>query len=286
METNRSLIKYQQEIQTESAFVGLYVVATIISSTILTLILLLSYILQSSYMKKYISSRKELKKQSIKVSKIVNKDIKCYTLKNKEVSAFNIGEKDSYITTKLLGMLTEKEITAVFLHEYGHYQKSHILKSIGVQYTSSILISAVFNLVALLGVTPLMLFSLVLSMLFGKSLSDWYSKRKEFDADEIAVKHGYGKYLLSSLKKIERHTKQQVCKKLSKNDCELYFADLQKNSTTHPTYQKRYEKIMKSPYFSKLMISFASKISDSGYSISLINKIKSVIDGVVKKLFN
>ena len=72
MKTNRSLIKYQQQIQTESAFVGLYVAATLISSTILTLILLLSYILQSSYMKKYVSSRKELKKQSIKVSKIVN----------------------------------------------------------------------------------------------------------------------------------------------------------------------------------------------------------------------
>ena len=281
---NRSIIKDQQklDIQTESAEV---LIPLLVYPIMTTLIILFSYLFGILAFKHSIKSAKESKKHSEKLSKIVNKDVKCYVIKDKVPNAFNAGGSNCYITKPLLKMLNEKETIAVLLHEYGHYQKLHIFKSLGVHISSSILIVTVFNMVSIILIgTPFGLLA-VLSMLFGKKVASWYAKTKEFEADEVAVKHGYGKAFMSGLKKLEKWTRSDVCKKLNKKECDLYFVELQSNSSTHPPFKDRYEKILESPYFHKIAFYFASKISKNGVSTSILDKIKFSINKLTAKIF-
>ena len=281
---NRSIIKDQQklDIQTESAEV---LIPLLVYPIMTTLIILFSYLFGILAFKHSIKSAKELKKYSEKLSKIVDKDIKCYVINDKVPNAFNAGGSNCYITKPLLALLTEKETIAVLLHEYGHYQKLHIFKSLGVHISSSILIVTVFNMVSIILIgTPFGLLA-VLSMLFGKKVASWYAKTKEFEADEVAVKHGYGKAFMSGLKKLEKWTRSDVCKKLNKKECDLYFVELQSNSSTHPPFKDRYEKILESPFFHKIAFYFASKISKGGVSTSLLDKIKFSINKLIEKIF-
>jgi|GEM_PF-5167485 Zn-dependent protease with chaperone function len=281
---NRSIIKDQQklDIQTESAEV---LIPLLVYPIMTTLIILFSYLFGILAFKHSIKSAKESKKHSEKLSKIVNKDVKCYVIKDKVPNAFNAGGSNCYITKPLLKMLNEKETIAVLLHEYGHYQKLHIFKSLGVHISSSILIVTVFNMVSIILIgTPFGLLA-VLSMLFGKKVASWYAKTKEFEADEVAVKHGYGKAFMSGLKKLEKWTRSDVCKKLNKKECDLYFVELQSNSSTHPPFKDRYEKILESPFFHKIAFYFASKISKGGVSTSLLDKIKFSINKLIEKIF-
>ena len=281
---NRSIIKDQQklDIQTESAEV---LIPLLVYPIMTTLIILFSYLFGILAFKHSIKSAKESKKHSEKLSKIVNKDVKCYVIKDKVPNAFNAGGSNCYITKPLLKMLNEKETIAVLLHEYGHYQKLHIFKSLGIHISSSILIVTVFNMVSIILIgTPFGLLA-VLSMLFGKKVAAWYAKTKEFEADEVAVKHGYGKAFMSGLKKLEKWTRSDVCKKLNKKECDLYFVELQSNSSTHPPFKDRYEKILESPFFHKIAFYFASKISKGGVSTSLLDKIKFSINKLIEKIF-
>ena len=281
---NRSIIKDQQklDIQTESAEV---LIPLLVYPIMTTLIILFSYLFGILAFKHSIKSAKESKKHSEKLSKIVNKDVKCYVIKDKVPNAFNAGGSNCYITKPLLKMLNEKETIAVLLHEYGHYQKLHIFKSLGIHISSSILIVTVFNMVAIILIgTPFGLLA-VLSMLFGKKVASWYAKTKEFEADEVAVKHGYGKAFMSGLKKLEKWTRSDVCKKLNKKECDLYFVELQSKSSTHPPFKDRYEKILESPFFHKIAFYFASKISKGGVSTSLLDKIKFSINKLIEKIF-
>ena len=281
---NRSIIKDQQklDIKTESEYV---LIQLLVYPIMTTLIILFSYLFGILAFKHSIKSAKESKKHSEKLSKIVNKDVKCYVIKDKVPNAFNAGGSNCYITKPLLKMLNEKETIAVLLHEYGHYQKLHIFKSLGVHISSSILIVTVFNMVSIILIgTPFGLLA-VLSMLFGKKVASWYAKTKEFEADEVAVKHGYGKAFMSGLKKLEKWTRSDVCKKLNKKECDLYFVELQSNSSTHPPFKDRYEKILESPFFHKIAFYFASKISKGGVSTSLLDKIKFSINKLIEKIF-
>ena len=271
---NRSIIKDQQnlDIQTESILVGSVL---ILFPILTTLIILFSYLFGVLAFKSSIKSAKELKKYSEKLSKIVDK----------VPNAFNAGGSNCYITKPLLALLTEKETIAVLLHEYGHYQKLHLFKALGVHISSSILLVTVFNIISIMffGLTHIIL--VFLAMLFGRTVADWYSKIKEFEADEVAVKHGYGKAFMSGLKKLEKWTRSDVCKKLKKKECDLYFAELQSNSSTHPSFKDRYEKILESPFFHKVSFYFASKISKGGVSTSLLDKIKFSINKLIEKIF-
>ena len=281
---NRSIIKDQQnlDIQTESILVGSVL---ILFPILTTLIILFSYLFGVLAFKSSIKSAKELKKYSEKLSKIVDKDIKCYVINDKVPNAFNAGGSNCYITKPLLALLTEKETIAVLLHEYGHYQTLHLFKALGVHISSSILLVTVFNIISIMffGLTHIIL--VFLAMLFGRTVADWYSKIKEFEADEVAVKHGYGKAFMSGLKKLEKWTRSDVCKKLKKKECDLYFAELQSNSSTHPSFKDRYEKILESPFFHKVSFYFASKISKGGVSTSLLDKIKFSINKLIEKIF-
>ena len=281
---NRSIIKDQQklDIQTESAEV---LIPLLVYPIMTTLIILFSYLFGILAFKHSIKSAKESKKHSEKLSKIVNKDVKCYVIKDKVPNAFNAGGSNCYITKPLLALLTEKETIAVLLHEYGHYQKLHLFKALGVHISSSILLVTVFNIISIMffGLTHIIL--VFLAMLFGRTVADWYSKIKEFEADEVAVKHGYGKAFMSGLKKLEKWTRSDVCKKLNKKECDLYFVELQSNSSTHPPFKDRYEKILESPFFHKIAFYFASKISKGGVSTSLLDKIKFSINKLIEKIF-
>ena len=179
---NRSIIKDQQnlDIQTESILVGSVL---ILFPILTTLIILFSYLFGVLAFKSSIKSAKELKKYSEKLSKIVDKDIKCYVINDKVPNAFNAGGSNCYITKPLLALLTEKETIAVLLHEYGHYQKLHLFKALGVHISSSILLVTVFNIISIMffGLTHIIL--VFLAMLFGRTVADWYSKIKEFEAD-------------------------------------------------------------------------------------------------------
>jgi hypothetical protein len=90
---------------------------------------------------------------------------------------------------------------------------------------------------------------------------------------------------MSGLKKLEKWTRSDVCKKLNKKECDLYFVELQSNSSTHPPFKDRYEKILESPFFHKIAFYFASKISKGGVSTSLLDKIKFSINKLIEKIF-
>jgi len=279
MSTNRSITKYQETLTED--LVTAYAVILGIHSLLTFISLLVSYLLGIFTFSQSVKTRKELTKYSTKISQIVQEQITCYLVQDKTPNAFNAGGKTCYMTTALYNMLTDKEIISVFLHEYGHYQKLHIYKTASVHFSSSILILAVvdFASIVFLGLY-FPAFVVILGLIFGRSVADWYAKRNELEADEVAVKFGYRDEFISALKKLEAYTRKDVCKKLSKKDCESFFEDLQKNGT-HPAFKDRYEHILSLPSVAKAIAYFAKNIHSNGWSQSLSDKIKSFVTSAV-----
>lgn len=244
----------------------LYLFTTLIMSCLLIIIKIVNYIIGSIYFHVEIKKAKELDEYSKKLSEILKDDIKCYMIVDVEPNAFNAGGKNCYMTNSLFAMLNDKERTAIFLHEYGHYKAKHIFKLFGFETTVGVLAVATLNTVlSFMGVNSILFILVYISMIISKLFGNNLSRSFEYDADKFAAEYGYQKELVTGLKKIERWVRDNLCKQLKKDECDQAIEALHDNST-HPSFKERFEKILKTPTIRKFVLAMSINPTENLYT--------------------
>lgn len=160
----------------------------------------------------------------VKVKKIVIRDASRRTTK---ANAFCTGIKRKTISLddNLVNNFTTDEIVAVFAHEFAHARFRHILKSLPFALATIVLtiagIGIVLNFPALFtafGFTEVNYYfaSYVPSLLIWPlslglgTVSNYLSRKHEYEADSFAARQGYGEALVSALKKLTKESLSQV----------------------------------------------------------------------------
>lgn len=124
--------------------------------------------------------------------------------------------KKVMIFDTLLSKLTEKEICSVIAHEIGHANYNHMIKDMLVTLIKLSIYTFMFYLLATsnfisnnLEITEYFSFVVIVFILLltpigviSSLISNIISRKHEYEADAIAVEYGYGKEMISSLKKV------------------------------------------------------------------------------------
>jgi len=188
-----------------------------------------------------------------KLSKRLNKILgsgdkwKVHVYKTKDPNAFSLGfGVHVFVTSKLLEMLSPRQVDAVLLHEVWHSKAKHVPKQLAFMYPLYYLVIATaFSAVDASGFLRLGILAVLLFKFAGKSV--WnilFSQKHEIHADEYATKLGYGKELAESLKIIEKfvekYTERGYCGKI----CQL-IEKLNSAIAEHPSTKKRIEIILR-----------------------------------------
>jgi Zn-dependent protease with chaperone function len=231
-----------------------------------------TFLLSASQLKKRIKIDKKWTKKINNILKSKGKWI-VHIFPDPTPNAFAIGGRHIFITSGLSKILTTREIEAVLLHEVYHNKDKHIYKKLAYKHSLIYLILfAAISASAATGAFPLGL--LVLFLLNNVSEIAYnriVGRRHEIKSDEFAIKLGYGKDLITSLKKLEK----ALHKQMKKTSCGVWCKFERKVSDAideHPSTRKRVEVILrKSSELDKLM-----KTASFG-------KIKKFIEGVFKK---
>lgn len=184
-----------------------------------------------------------------------------------------------YYSTGLQVLLTEPELIAVLLHEYGHVKEQHTKKRFIKAEGSALALELCFAaLAAIPYVWPIML---LFSYYFPSELSELIAKKSvykaELEADSYAKKFGYGKELATSLAKIESWMKnmiQQTWKDATPKQVQTAIDTIQKNGG-YPTFKKRIDIILNS--------AIVKNIAERG-KFSAINTIDRIVKS--SKLFS
>lgn len=129
--------------------------------------------------------------------------------------------KKVVIYDTLTQQLTTEQIVGVLAHEIGHQKNGHIVKStitgLAMMLFTLWLFSLVIDSVAIAEAAGcsqpsfhinVMVFGMLytpLSMITGTLMAVW-SRRHEWEADEFACKHGYGKAVSEALKAMSKHS--------------------------------------------------------------------------------
>jgi len=216
------------------------------------------------------------KKLSKKLSKIIKEKIDIRIIKdNKIPNAFCYGSM-VFITTKLLKMLSEREITSVLIHEIKHKKAIHHYKiELGKTGLTAIIIKAVGKKIdPFKSSTPtLSVYAFLFCIMFGLISSSiltniFIQRRYEYQSDTYTTKFGYGKELISSLKKLEKfYTSKNPPLKCETIACKMILK-LEELISSHPSLEKRIENILKSEELNK--------------SNPNMKKVKSVIEKNLK----
>lgn len=135
-----------------------------------------------------------------------------------------------FISTTLIEKMEDRELEAVILHEIGHIKNHHIKKSL---FLKSLLLIAVSLIVCYLvmfeEINMLFVLLLVALFVYVARINLYNSKKEEEQADLFVNSKGYGKELISALKKIgmEGSSENKIDELLS----------------THPSTKKRISQI-------------------------------------------
>lgn len=156
-------------------------------------------------------------------------------------TAFSLGfGRHIFVTSSLLKLLDDDEVDAVLLHEAYHSEKKHTPKKLAYEYPLYYL--ATYLAIYSMGSIPLIISAMLVFLLTKKVGNILYtitvSKRQEIKADDFAVKNGYGKQLISSLKKLEDLAR----KYRSKTECGKICKIMEKIDNAldeHPSTEKR-----------------------------------------------
>ena len=204
---------------------------------------------------------------------------------DERMNAFNLGTSDIYLTKDLFELLTDDEIIAICLHEYGHYYYGHNSEryiKFGLTDFISCFVMIPFGIVSL-GIGYL-LWGVIIELLqehgYNKVDRKIY-KPQEYSADSYAKKRGYGKSLISALNKLEQYVyvefKEQLCKKRGYNDerCEEEYDYMltqysEREPNSHPTTKDR---------IAVLQLKFLAK-----QMVAQINKGEAGLNSLIKSL--
>lgn len=162
-------------------------------------------------------------------------DVRALEIKSKTLNAYNRGTPDLYITSALMKILTEKEIIAVLLHEYGHYKHKHSDKSVGMFFSSNILLAVTAGVILKMSANPALI---VLAIVLKKTIVAKINRTMEYTADNFAVEYGYGEHLASSFRKVEAWIVKNICKTTDRDKCDIVKKRIYIMST-HPPLEKR-----------------------------------------------
>ena len=119
----------------------------------------------------------------------------------------------------LINQLNSDELVAILAHEIGHFKKKHIVKGLLISLISSFV--TLFLMAQLTGFEEfysghfvdfngasitLLLFSMIFPqyVFLITPLSNWFSRKNEYEADEYAAKYSSGEMLISGLVKLYR----------------------------------------------------------------------------------
>jgi Zn-dependent protease with chaperone function len=194
------------------------------------------------------------KNMSDKVAKLVNDDtVRVYSIKDKEYNAFNFGNSSLVYSSGLASGITEEELTAVLLHEYGHYiNKDSIKQNIVMGISEFFRLNIVINLCIAVGINTIeamhgrIVGITFITYLLGNELGAaflkifenmFFNRRHEYRADKFSKNLGYGKQLASALTKIENKIKELHCKNLTVEQCNILLKPSVLDE--HPETRKR-----------------------------------------------
>jgi len=210
---------------------------------------------------------KKTTKKSPKHSKMINdvlgtKDWQVNIVKDPSPNAFAAGGRYIFLTTALLKHLTDREITAVMLHEAYHNKKKHLWKQLAYDYPFYYLlvylITTVFAATGAAVVYPAYILG-YLAFKIGLAIARIpykiiIGRKQEYQSDDYAVKYGYGKELISAFKKFEHLIKKymsgQQCGKL----CRV-VEKIDKAIDEHPSFKNRIERVLKNKQTMKGLLS-------------------------------
>ena len=205
-------------------------------------------------------------KLSKKINTILETDNKYIVYKTEDLvpNAYATGGNDIFITKGLTKLLSEKEVDAVILHEVYHNKAKHIQKELAVKSPFYFLIGTVSATAALTALPILgFLMYFISTNVLSVSLRRIMGRRQEVNADEYAVKYGYGNELISALNKIEVLIKRFESTQQCDGVCQL-VRKIDETLDEHPPFKKRVELILKNSNKLKNAISSRSfkKIKD------------------------
>ena len=178
----------------------------------------------------------------------VKKSFSAHVVPQKAPNAFTPGGKHVYMTTGLMKVLNEREVDAVLLHEVYHAIDHHILKRMATEFPLYYIAAPVAVAVATLAppvsvICGLLVFTIMMAIMKIPFTLLLYRKH-EYDADNYAVKAGYGKEMASALTKLEKEydrlTRGRQCGKI----CRV-VERIERSMDEHPDTRDRIERALK-----------------------------------------
>lgn len=213
------------------------------------------------------------KNLTAKIRKITgDNDIIIFRCLYDEVNAFCDGTPNLYYFIGIVKQLklTEDELMAIMLHEFGHYAEKHVRSSQVKIVGSTSLLAAAVNLINIPDMLRILLTSyinLLVMLPLSRSL-----KWTEVEADTYPGKYGYGKAFISSLKKIKKYMYKEMCPGMSTRECDEYMESLH-YWDEHPSPNERLKNL--GSKIIRLAMSFITLGKKEKVSL-LISKLKKV----------
>lgn len=222
------------------------------------------------------------KKYTNKVNKILKengiiKKVNIYMLKADFINAFSLIDGTIFATDQLKKLLTEEEMTAIFLHEANHSINIHALKMAftnmpGIFLTLFILKSVIFTVFLAIGPFAIIAAYLIMNIIYFFADAPHrliIGRRREIESDKFAAKMGYGKHLISALNKFEKHFSKN---RKEKNKIAKALEKLGRVLDEHPPTRKRVEEILKD-----------KKVYELAHKGNKVNLLRYIIRNHVKK---
>lgn len=205
---------------------------------------------------------------TLKLQKITKDDsFYIYEMDIETPNAFvTIKRKSLFYTKKLKEILNERELIAVMLHEYNHYNKNHIVKNfaiLGSSFFASVLIDKAIveklngdNMSGYTGAANALAYFYTSAAI--SNLPVYFTGRYfEYSSDSYSAKMGYGKELISALNKVYSYNPPKIDSGWDKIMEFLFTIEsiFQKifllNVDVHPNLDDRIKNIIKTPEYQK-----------------------------------
>lgn len=241
----KKLDNYLQEIQIKGYNISERAIVELIVMIIITIITIVLY---------FSGSKRNLHIESM-LKKITGKKYFVRILKNtKEPNAFCFGGLGNsiFITSGLMDLLNEREIISVCLHEIGHITNYDTITSAGISLSSlgiaaliwKTCVDHIYNFNGKAKIICGFIASLITVIIIKEAPAIMIGKLHEFRADRYASKYGYGKDLISALKKIEKWIKDYKFKTYGEETkFEAMLNKIGNFLDVHPSFENRVKKL-------------------------------------------
>lgn len=175
-------------------------------------------------------------------------ELTCYKIPDPTPNAFNIGTSSLYYYTGIHKLVGDKELIAIMLHEYGHYVGGHVWEKLaGLTVAIGLLAGTMALVLSGLPVIAGSIAIVIVQILFGPVvmaiMNKLIGRPQEYFADSYAAKHGYGRELITALKKLDSYIRGELCKGLTKQDCDDIIKDRHRWDE-HPELEDRIRNIL------------------------------------------